>query len=196
MSTSDALAVLGAATGIIGTTLGVIAFVRDRARLFVRIVFDSEYLAIYVVNAGRQPVAIVQVELRQQARPDADPLPTGGRDGNPDHRGWLRRSSLSPWPRTEENVWVALTERSEPLVLQPGGLARFVFNRPVRLDWLHVVPAGRRPSRRSSEKDWVSTQAVAWDIRGRRIFSREAYASPGATQLHLAAGSSTVRQGD
>jgi hypothetical protein len=68
MSLTDGLAILGAATGMTGTALGVMSYRRDRARLKVktwvarsRIREDDLYLWVRIHNAGRQPAKLVQI---------------------------------------------------------------------------------------------------------------------------------------
>ena len=70
MSLTDVLAIIGAVTGISGAILGVMSYLRDRARLVVRAVehisgFDESdiYVDIYIINNGRQPVAIVDTGI-------------------------------------------------------------------------------------------------------------------------------------
>lgn len=68
MSLTDGLAILGAATGMTGTVLGVMSYRRDRARLKVKtwvakslIREDDLYLWVRIHNAGRQPAKLVQI---------------------------------------------------------------------------------------------------------------------------------------
>lgn len=68
MSLTDVLAIIGAATGMTGTVLGVMSYRRDRARLKVktwvaksRIREGDLYLWVRIHNAGRQPAKVVQI---------------------------------------------------------------------------------------------------------------------------------------
>lgn len=68
MSLTDGLAILGAATGMTGTVLGVMSYRRDRARLRIKTwVAESLsregdlYLWVRIHNAGRQPAKLVQI---------------------------------------------------------------------------------------------------------------------------------------
>jgi hypothetical protein len=175
MALSDALAIVGAATGISGTTLGVMAFVRDRARLYVRLVYEGRAtFLIYIVNAGRQPVAVLHVGLR---RPQKGLVPPPTEPGMP-MAGYTEPASRRPWTALRRGrrgyaTWEALPESAEPLVLQPGELARFAFSdpRPDEDKWTDAAP---------DEIDWAPIQAFVEDFRGRRAFSNELMTSPEA----------------
>jgi hypothetical protein len=189
MAFSDALAVFGAATGLIGTMLGVMAFLRDRARLFVRLdtgwesAWDTGWegaWVIYVVNAGRQPVAIVHVGLRRQA-PDSHWGSGERREGDPNYSIEEAIPLLRPWkvlsPKwrnwQQYEVWDALPESAEPLVLAPGGLARFTFSETRPDDML------------------IPIQAFAMDWRGRRALSSDKWVTSPGARLRLIADRST-----
>jgi hypothetical protein len=192
MEFSEALAIVGAATGLTGTALGVMAFVRDRARLYVRLVSywrgHDEPWFIYVVNAGRQPIPVLYVGLRKQHKdglvpaPTEPGMPTWGQGEATFRRPWalLRRR----W-RTYVG-WDAWTESAEPLVLKPGEFARFTFSdaRPYR---------DRRNS--PDDKALVPIQAFVRDYRGRRAFSNEVLTSSNV-RLILTASPTTRNAGD
>jgi hypothetical protein len=105
------LAIVGAVTGVFGAVLGVMSYVRDRARILVRarLIYRSSgsqpgyFATVYVVNAGRQPVATVEVAMRQ----------------GPSPRFLQRRI------RGGDLLWIALSEDDDPVVLTPGELQRF-----------------------------------------------------------------------
>jgi hypothetical protein len=66
------IAVTGLATGVFGSVLALLAFLRDRSELSVRgiqRVEEDERLEAYVVvvsNDGRQPISVVAAGLRYQ----------------------------------------------------------------------------------------------------------------------------------
>ena len=127
MSLIDVLAVVGAVSGISGALLGAASYRRDRSRLLVRH-HDvgtptkdgyKHFVRIYVVNAGRQPVAITEVGLSTRERSRI--------------RRLLRRFSheltlLRRGMAVEfGQSWPALDEEEDPAVLQPGDLKKFIL---------------------------------------------------------------------
>jgi hypothetical protein len=129
VSLTDVLAVVGAVTGVSGAVLGVASYRRDRSRLLVR---HSDvgtptkdghvrYVRIYVINAGRQPVAILEAGLSEARRSWRDRLSRGL-----DHaRLLLRPRGFTSSAGTQ--LWSALEDSDDPAVLEPGDLKKFIL---------------------------------------------------------------------
>lgn len=73
MSIADIVALTGLSFGLIGTTLGVVNFLRDRAKVVVFLQWDMAIIGkpedkrfgcITVTNTGRRPVFITHAALR------------------------------------------------------------------------------------------------------------------------------------
>ena len=158
MSLTDVLAIVGALTGITGAALGVISFMRDRARIVVMVHYSSipmkyeyeRFVVIYVVNAGRQPIAVLSVGLRDWAWPTVRQSIVAA------FRQWIRIPLITrQHRRLAVPVHSALSSEDEPIVLQPGELRRFFLKAvdPVTADY------------------WKSDRAaVVTDYRGRQYF--------------------------
>jgi hypothetical protein len=128
MSLTDVLAIVGALAGIIGATLGVGSFVRDRARIVVVVHSSSitikdvgeHFVIIYVVNAGRQPIAVLSVGLWDFTRA------TVWRARVAAFRRWTPIRLIAGHRRWNTvPIHTALSPEDEPIVLQPGELRRF-----------------------------------------------------------------------
>jgi hypothetical protein len=122
---TDVLAVVGAVTGISGALLGIASYRRDRSRVLVRVGITGEtQVLIYVINAGRQPIAIVRTGLAAKSPP---------------HRTLRRRLALGVRSARRylagergfwygaANTWPALERTDEPAVLTPGDLRKFLL---------------------------------------------------------------------
>lgn len=131
------LAIASLATGIVGAVVAWLALRRDRPHLHLtfdygRSAQSLSALALLVVNAGRRPVTVLQVQLV------TIPLKTLERRLRvlrlgPIGRSWFARTL--PPPDEEGSQLVAgrseLEDRRLPVLLQPGETAKFDFRRPV-----------------------------------------------------------------
>ena len=127
MNLTQVLALVGAVTGVTGAALGISTFVRDRARLviFVHMAWErtpqenfqgESFATIYVVNAGRQPIAIIGVGI-----------------GLPQRRwritfqspNFLREVLSFGRRRNIRKDSYALSLDDEPVLLKPAELKRF-----------------------------------------------------------------------
>lgn len=122
MSLTQGLAAIGAVTGVAGALLGILAFVRDRARLVLRGQLsshnlkdeDETYIYMYVINSGRQPIAIVSAGILN--------FPTGVL---PIVAKLLLRRFVIGGLDTGPGAALSPTN-DQPIVMQPGELRRFV----------------------------------------------------------------------
>jgi hypothetical protein len=135
VSLTQVLAILGAVTGTSGAILGVMSFRRDRARLIVRpqLVWGDTFvgkvleasedevfdLYLFVINAGRQPVAIISVGVTP---PAFGGWPT-------ERRRRVRPSIAEAQIRARRGAsGVALSPvDDEPVVLEPGEMKKYVM---------------------------------------------------------------------
>lgn len=181
MTSTEVIAILGATTGIVGTALGLISFMRDRARVVVTWNSESfntdeynlvEILRIYIINAGRQPVPIVEVAIYSK------------------HSLWqnvIRRLSLithgiyaeaiKGWPQ------YALSISDEPVVLNPGEIKKIIM----------VQKFKELPAFKGYQAKEPTQYACATDYRGRRHWSEHPCS---IDQDRFTAASFEPRQGD
>lgn len=134
MSLTGALAIIGATTGITGATLGLASFFRDRPRVIVSHNSVSgptregrvDMIRVYVINGGRQPIAIVGAGLMEHTKHGLGHRVSvtcrevlGLLLAAVTSRGYISVSAWQSWP--------ALSETDEPVVLQPGDLRKFLL---------------------------------------------------------------------
>jgi hypothetical protein len=152
LATPDPLTIIGVGTAVTGTALAVLAYVKNRGRLGVRLELPArtEELVVAVVNSGRQPVFLVRCGVREDGRfrvpvgsyADPPPLTT-------DLRRRLRRRK---WDRCIDSASL-----SEPVCLEPGELRR-------------IVVTGNR---NYSPEQLVLLRAFAECSRGKHAVSKE-----------------------
>jgi hypothetical protein len=100
-TTSDALAVWGAVTGTLATTIGLFAYVRDRPKLdAIAGEVTGTQISVKVANHGRQPESLVAVGVSMH--------PLGVTE-------FLRRLVMRRGDHVD-----AWAEIQEPIVLEPG----------------------------------------------------------------------------
>jgi hypothetical protein len=129
MNLTQVLAVVGAATGVMGAVLGMSSFVRDRARIimFVSVLLREKRqhgpgtelcVIIYIVNSGRQPTAILGVGM---GSPSKHP-PISMRSVATFFRWALFRNRAIP-----AGYYAVSPRDGEPVFLQPGELRKFAI---------------------------------------------------------------------
>ncbi|MBV9602140.1 MAG: hypothetical protein JOZ87_35510 [Chloroflexi bacterium] len=168
MSLTAVLAIIGAVTGVCGAVLGGMAFVRDRAKLLIRHRLyyrrGSAELSLFVMNVGRQPVAILEVGLREaRLRPALWRF----------RREWFiigLGESTAGFARWSMPVLHFTTD--DPLVLKPGDIRKFVMEAE---DYDDEEPALRVPiyayaedalGRVAARKVKVAGTAESWKVTG------------------------------
>jgi hypothetical protein len=120
---------VGAATGVMGAVLGASSFVRDRAKIimFVRVLLRGKRelepgtelcVIIYIVNAGRQPIAILGVGIGSRGKHP----PISIRSVATFFRWALSRNRFSP-----TGYYAVSPSDGEPVFLQPGELKKFAL---------------------------------------------------------------------
>jgi len=156
MTTTEVLAVVGAVSGLAGTSIATLAFVRDRPRLIVshvvvamekvpdrpdfvdQLLRDPNRVDIFVVNLGRRPVTITGAGLQQR----------GGH--------WL-----SSW----STAWAA--EIGDSQLLAPGERRKYSLKDPRDRD-SRLGELGPAPREKSPIRPYV-IDARGKTVRGEKI---------------------------
>jgi hypothetical protein len=157
MASTDALAVVGALTGMTGAALGVISFARDRAKIVLvthRVATETPtaglevFSRVYVVNSGRQPIPIRRVGLHKASSVN-----------------WRARRATHMWFANPYEDYEGLSDEDEPIVLQPGEFRKFIL-------------IASSPAFESHSQLFVP---YAIDYRGRKYFGRTVIAGISVT---------------
>ena len=158
MASTDALAVVGALTGITGATLGVISFARDRAKIVLvthRVATETPatglevFSRVYVVNSGRRPIPIRRVGLHKASSVS-----------------WRALRATHMWFANSYEDYEGLSDEDEPVVLQPGEFRKFIL-------------IASSPALESGSQFFVP---YAIDYRGRKYFGRTVIAGVSVTK--------------
>ena len=138
MAGTELLALVGTATGTLGLGLSTIVFLRDRPRLVIHVVETGAFtenglvpfLRIYVANAGRQPIALLDVGIDRRPHPPVWKrllMALGATLYTLVRFSWLaRKMTRAFYPRWTNS---ALADGAEPVVMQPGELRKFIIVR-------------------------------------------------------------------
>ena len=141
---TEALAIIGAVSGITGAVLAIGAFVRDRAKIEVTHVesisrYDPEDgqedvpedereegpgLVIFIANHGRQPIAVTEAGVRTHGKTSIRQMIILKR-----RYGWSLRQLMRVRPDPDRWAWFVLDRHEEPVVLGLGELRKLEMPR-------------------------------------------------------------------
>ena len=175
MSLTEILAIVGAATGVTGSILGIMSYRRDRAKVVVRgegnwgrgPARHDYYLHIYLHNAGRRPVALRHVGVLTSHRRGITILLRRAPYGS-------KRASLLTRLARLKTVATVHDSLGESLLLPPGPSKEYVLKATgftsVRMSQTYVyaidvanrIAATRVPLEGTAES-WADPDLPAYD---------------------------------